>query len=426
MPKKSHLHPSDLHGASKLVLQGVAGLTDLVESLHHTITKTPGLLETSTPNKTRGITGLVYRSIRQVTGAVGNTLDFALGSLNRVVGEFHSTPAREASLAALNGVLGDYLAATHNPLAISMRVRCDGIPVNLDALGLKEAFPNATPHLMIVIHGLCMNDLQWRRTWKLGEHYDSETQRIEPGNAALEREPWSMPEKLAQDLSMTPVYIHYNTGLHCSSNGHQLAQLLQDLVSNWPVKVKSVNFLTHSMGGLVSRSAVQHAEIHDMAWRGLVKSMVFLGTPHHGAVLERGGNWIDFVLDASPYTAPFARLGKIRSAGITDLRHGNVLDEDWAGQDRFATRKDTRQTLPLPMKVECFAIAATTGQDLSDPTGKIVGDGLVNIQSALGQHKLAEKDLAFPEAHTWIAKGLNHFDLLGHPAVYDKLKSWLK
>ena len=76
-----------------------------------------------------------------------------------------------------------------------------------------------------------------------------------------------------------------------------------------------------------------------MRWPARLDDLVFLGTPHHGAPLERAGNWVDLLLGATPYAAPFARLGKLRSAGITDLRHGNLLDEDWVGRDRFAPRR---------------------------------------------------------------------------------------
>ena len=86
-----------------------------------------------------------------------------------------------------------------------------------------------------------------------------------------------------------------------------------------------------------------------------MNDLVFLGTPHHGAPLERAGHWVDLLLGATPYAAPFARLGKVRSAGITDLRHGNLLDEDWVGRDRFARGADRRQPVPLPDGVRCYA-----------------------------------------------------------------------
>ena len=93
-----------------------------------------------------------------------------------------------------------------------------------------------------------------------------------------------------------------------------------------------------------------------------MNQIVFLGTPHHGAPLERAGNWIDILLGATPYAAPFARLGKVRSAGITDLRHGNLLDEDWGGRDRFARGADRRVPVPLPDGMRCYAVATTAGE----------------------------------------------------------------
>jgi hypothetical protein len=43
------------------------------------------------------------------------------------------TPEREAVLAALNGVLGDYLVATDNPLAIHMSLRRNGRALVLES-----------------------------------------------------------------------------------------------------------------------------------------------------------------------------------------------------------------------------------------------------------------------------------------------------
>jgi hypothetical protein len=70
------------------------------------------------------------------------------------------------------------------------------------------------------------------------------------------------------------------------------------------------------------------------------------------------------------------RLGKIRSAGVTDLRFGNVLDEHWQGRNRFEHRHDTRCPLPLPSGMECYARAGTPAtrpeqrQDLGPRTGQ--------------------------------------------------------
>ena len=154
-----------------------------------------------------------------------------------------------------------------------------------------------------------------------------------------------------------------------------------------------------------------------------LRTLVFLGTPHHGAPLERGGNWIDLLLGVSPYTAPLARLGKIRSAGITDLRYGNLLDEDWQGRDRFA-RGDRRRFVPLPDGVRCYAIAATTARDRGCRT-ELPGDGLVPVASALGEHAQPELSLHIPQSRQWIARGCGHLDLLDAPEVYRRIRRWL-
>ena len=130
------------------------------------------------------------------------------------------------------------------------------------------------------------------------------------------------------------------------------------------------------------------------------------------------------ILGISPYTAPLARLGWLRSAGITDLRYGNLLDEDWQGRDRFAPTGDPRQPVPLPKGVECYALAATIGQSSDDLNDRLLGDGLVPVASALGRHGDATKALPIPESHQWISYGTTHWDLLSDPGIYARLRDW--
>src|SRR6056297_1120855 len=111
-------HVSDLHGLSRLGIDGVRGVTDLVEDVHHAVLRVPGLRAVAPDGRTRGITGLVYRSINGVTGLVGGGLDLAFGQLVPRLAPPVSTPTRDQFLAVLNGVLGDHLAASGNPLSI--------------------------------------------------------------------------------------------------------------------------------------------------------------------------------------------------------------------------------------------------------------------------------------------------------------------
>ena len=141
--------------------------------------------------------------------------------------------------------------------------------------------------------------------------------------------------------------------------------------------------------------------------------MIFLGTPHHGAPLERGGHGLDFVLEFSPYSAPFTRIGKSRSAGITDLRHGSM------------TLADAHEFVQLPSDVACFAAAATLASKRSLLSERLVGDGLVPLDSALGHHSDPARTLALPKSRQWTGYGIGHLDLLSHAAVHAQLRKWI-
>jgi pimeloyl-ACP methyl ester carboxylesterase len=395
------MHPIDVHGISRLAVEATLGLTDLVEAMHHTITHAPAIGGTSTPAPTSGITGLVYRSIRGVTRLVGGGIDAILAQLIPLLGQPSSSPEREAMLAALNGVLGDYLAASGNSLAIGMQLRRDGQPLELVPRALAAAYPQPGGKILLLVHGLCLNDLHWRRNGH--------------DHGAL----------VAAELNYAPVYLRYNTGRHISTNGRAFADMIEVLLHRWPVPVEELVIIGHSMGGLVSRSACHYGAVAGHAWPRHLRKIIFLGTPHHGAPLERGGNEMLGMLGVSPYTAAFGRLGKIRSAGITDLRYGNLLDEDWDDRDRFAHAGDQRRAVPLPAGVQCYAIGATTGKIKGDLRDQLLGDGLVPLHSALGYHKVPSQAVPFPESQQWIGYDMNHLDLLDRREVYERMRQWL-
>jgi len=400
MPKNPN-PSSDLRGAGRLTIDAIKGVTDLVEAMHHTITSFGGLLGGPGEQRTTGVTGMVYRNIRTVSGLVGSGIDVLLDKLTLIIEEKESSRGREALLAALNGVLGDYLADKENSLAIPMQLRKNGKPMAIDNQTLSESIRQSNGKIVLMVHGSCMNDLEWNR------------QGHDHGTA------------LASDFEYLPIYLHYNTGRHISENGRECANLLETFFNQLPWPTKLI-IIAHSMGGLVSRSACHYGKLSGHTWLNCLQKLIFLGTPHHGAPLERGGNWIDILLEISPYSAPFSRLGKIRSAGITDLRYGNILDEDWEGRDRFEHSGDDRIPVPLPNNVQCYTIAATTGKKSSKLSDDLIGDGLVTLNSALGRHKSPDLSLLFPETHQWVGRNMNHLDLLNHSDVYETIKKWLK
>jgi pimeloyl-ACP methyl ester carboxylesterase len=324
-------------------------------------------------------------------------VDAGLAPLAALMPDTGPAPGREAFVGVLNGVYGDYLVRTGNPLATPMRLRRDGRPLEYEGLGSADVGGK----VLVMAHGLCMTDLRWRRNGR--DH-----------GAALARE-----------CGYTPLYLHYNSGLHVSTNGRSLAALLQELVERWPRPVEDLVIIGHSMGGLVARSACHYGQREGHEWPLRLRRLVFLGTPHHGAPLERGGNLLDFLMSVSPYSAPFTRLGKMRSAGITDLRHGSLLDEDWQDVDRFALGADRRRPVPLPRGVACHVAAATLAARRGALSERLVGDGLVPLHSALGRHARRELSLDIPESRQWIGYGMGHLELLDSPELCEQLVKWL-
>jgi pimeloyl-ACP methyl ester carboxylesterase len=404
-PLKNEEHRSksnlsqDILSAGRLTIDATTGIIDIVESLHNSIHSAGGLIGDASQTRTSGVTGAVYRSIREITGLIGSGIDNQLKQSNLAHADTDSSEQREAVLSVLNGVMGDHLVAKNNPLAIPMQLRSKGKA--LDEQSLQKLIQDSNGRVALMVHGLCMNDLQWHR------------QGHDHGEA------------LARELGFTPIYLHYNSGRHIYQNAQDLSVLLDSLfaIASKPIEL---SIIAHSMGGLVSRSAFHHATKSKSSWPVHLKNLIFLGSPHHGAPLEKGGNWIDTLLKISPYSVPFAGLTQARSSGITDLRYGHLLEEDRQGKDKFARLGDQRSPVPLPEDVNCYAVATSINDEADILGDELVGDGLVTVSSALGRHKQKELQLDFKPAHQWVGRNINHMELLNHPEVYRVIKAWLR
>jgi pimeloyl-ACP methyl ester carboxylesterase len=399
-PKNSAV--DELRGAARLAVEATVGVVDVVEAMHQGIGGGPALLGRPLLPVTRLLSGPVYASIRSVTRGIGAAVEAALAAAAPALGGGGSrararTIEHDTAVAVLNGVVGDHLAESGNPLATRMALRRGGEPLVLERRALRATFPEASRRLLVLVHGACRHDRQWSRRG---------------------RDPFGA---LAAELGFTLVHLHYNTGLHVSTNGRAFAALLERLVAAWPRGVDEVAIVGHSMGGLVARSACHAADAEGHAWRRKLRKLVCVASPHHGAPLERGGNWVDVLLGVSRYSAPVARLGMIRSAGVTDLRFGAVLDEHRDGRGRFALGRDLRRELRLPARVRCYAIAATRTR--APGPGRYASDGLVPVDSALGRHRNPALTLAFDD--TWVGFGMGHFDLLDRTEVHAVLRAWL-
>lgn len=387
-----HFHASDWHGFACLLLEAAEGAIAIGEEIHGNIAAT------LPPLGPAGIAGFAWRRARIWLELARHSSE---APQEKAAGtDALPTPARRTVLAVLNGLVGDRLAASGNPLSIDMQIFYGGIALPLDKGWLEKWLPQPGERLVLLAHGLCQCDLQWRR-------------RRHDHGAALQR-----------DLGMAPLYLSYNSGLHVSHNGRELAVLLEALLREWPVPVRTLTLIGYSMGGLVLRSACLQGQLAGHAWVGRVDSIVFLGTPHHGTPLARGANWLGAVLGRNRLTAPFLRLVRLRSAGIGDLRHGSLLDEERRG-DTVDCAHDRHRPAPLPQGVRCHAIAATLGARVGDMRDRLLGDGLVPVNSALGRHADPALRLEIPDEYCWILHRSHHLDLLGSVQVYRRIRAWL-
>lgn len=343
----------------------------------------------------------------------------APATIERVMRLLWSLPGRGLEArAALNGLLGDALAESDSPLAIPMTfVTLSGEDVPVDRAALREAFPHAGDRLCVLVHGLMSTESVWRYA----------------GAGSV-----SHGERLAAEHGVTPVYVRYNTGRHISTNGRELALRVQALVRAWPERVREIDLIGHSMGGLVVRSACHYgrhsATLSDRVrrrgpWPARVRRVVLLGAPNSGANLEVVANLTSAALWAIP--SPVTRLIGAglarRSDGIKDLRWGAVVDDDWVEVDPDATVRPRRHPVRVPRRARYLVVAGSLvgRQDADDPglVDRLLGDALVTTTSAHGLPGEGEPAL-FPNRTVRLCPRINHVALANHPAVLAEIAGW--
>ena len=393
-------------GVAQLTGEGFHGVVNVVEGVHQSVLKTVGIFLPGT-RIIQEMTGIVYHGVRGFGRLAAGALSDTMEITGRVRGASGNDAPLDRSLltwvGAVNGAIGDHLEQTNNPLALPLGFHHQGREIRLTGEALLEALPNARSHLIILVHGLGMNDLQWSKEEGV------------PGYGEL----------LEQDLYATVLSLRYNTGRHISVNGREFAEHLEMLLALYPTEVKRLTLIGHSMGGLVIRSGCAIAREKGMDWLRQVHDVVCLGTPHYGAPLERLGNWVNFLLQNAPYTESISLIGKVRSAGVKDLRYGWLRDEDWQGLDPDHPLEGDHRPVPLEPHIRYFLVAAYLSEK-SGSHARVVGDGLVQLHSALGWHVDPAFALGVPDSHCRVFPGMGHFDLLTRPEVNREVMPWLK
>lgn len=392
-----------IRGSTQLALDCVSGVTSTAENMHRTIARTStawldGISGFGPLEQIRN--PVTYSVIRAVSDALNTGVSRSFTFFEGHLDLSGLAPEESRWVSALNGVCGDHLEATENVLAVPMCLVTPPNNLDLSSGDLSDQVPEAGANIVIMVHGLGLSEQNWWRR----DHPD-------------------IGDCLNRELGFTPVYLRYNTGRHISTNGQELAGLLDDLCAAWPVPIESLSLVGHSMGGLVIRSACWYADKEQRPWLDSLRRVLFLGTPHHGSPLEKAGAFVEAILKTNPYAEPLM-LGRKRSAGVKDLRHGNLLDADWQGQDSDGLSPDNRQIVPLLPGVDYYFAAASLGSHETDLKGKVLGDLLVRLGSALGSSSNELRSLNVESENCRVFLEKDHFDLLDDERVQRQATEW--
>lgn len=394
------MHASEARALGELGGQLAAGVAGWAEGLHQAavsrVVPGPGGVGGRARTVHDAVVGRTYGAARALGGVVGAAFGAVLAPLASG-SPLSGSPTGGQVVSTLNAVVGDRLHAQGSPLALPMALRGDGEDIAPARADLDTAFPDATGRLVLFVHGLAETDLAW-----MGRDGDGR--------------PWSYAHAL-QPRGWTGAAVRYNTGRHIADSGESLGSLLEAVVAAWPAPVTDLALVGHSMGGLVIRAACASSVAAGHVWPALVRCCVYLGSPHHGAVLEQGADVVGRVLGDIAQAGPLATLLRLRSAGIQDLRHGRFTTDD----DAEGHHSDAGVAL-LPT-ARHHLVAAYLGTSENNPVAAVLGDMVVRSDSALGLGERGGEALDLAERT--VLPGTHHFALLKDPRVAEALVGWL-
>lgn len=311
----------------------------------------------------------------------------------------------DRSLCTLNGVIGDTLEKKKSWLSIQMRLYNEKGPLSLTQSTLKQVGVGEDGKICILAHGSCSSESDWKFKNDFSKNYGV---------------------LLQSEMSYTPFFLRYNSGLHISTNGKRLSDLLEKLVRSYPSPINEIILIGHSMGGLLFRSACYYGKKKNRRWVRLVRKVFYLGTPHLGTHFEKLGKLTTSLLNIipNPVTKVIAVLGDLRSDGIKDLRHGYVTDEDWQKQNADDLFYYHQNKLPLLKGVDHYLICGTLSKVIGSKMGRLFGDGMVHPASGTGRGLFQSSRIPFLETHCKVFPDLSHFNLLRSKRVYQQIKMW--
>ena len=209
--------------------------------------------------------------------------------------------------------------------------------------------------------------------------------------------------RLAESAGWTPVFLRVNTGLSVAENGVALTALLQELVETWPVEVRRIALVGHSMGGLIIRAGCAVA------------------TDHARAVAAT----------SSPTSSPSAR----RTSAPTSRWGSATARASWrccprspasAGSSSTARRASATSSAACPSCRRCPHVATAWSRRRwareRSPVGAALRRPARTPASATGLRRSLR---LFPDADVLHVANADHFALLNHPEVDYAMAGWL-
>jgi triacylglycerol lipase len=376
-------HLDDWRGVGYLVAIATERLTAPVEGMHREIVgrwfTIAGPKGEPARRAVDGLTASIYQTIRlggTVAGmaiSIGAELAEGRNSLRPV----WETPRGKYVQSIMNGFWGDRFDEDRSPFRIELGLRDPvGRRVPATPKSLSQAFPRPSGRLAVMVHGLGENERSWESADGAG-----------------------LADGLQAD-GFSVLRLRYNTGRRVTDNGHDLAQLLEEVFRAWPVPVDEITLVGHSMGGLVVESAVDAGRSPGLGWVDRTSHVVALSAPHLGSPIEKLVHLMSKSLGMFKESRPLGAFLDQRSSGIRDLRHGPGLDADPVGS------------------IEHHLVAGTVTSDPTHPLGVLVGDLVVRVASATRKGRDVQMKVL-------VVGGSSHAGLRHDPEVVARIRAWL-
>lgn len=390
---------------------------------------------------------------------------------SRVSGDTALTDSSRAApvLAVINGLYGDRLHGAEHTIAPGITLRADQADVPLTDEGLSAGYPDARGRLVVFVHGLMETDASW--TFRATKRHG----RADASYASM----------LANDIGCSSLLVRYNTGLPVADNGLALAALMSAVVRHWPVPVRDIVLIGHSMGGLVvhsalaqtdsNRGAAQSADpargcskLADAQSAGADRADPERAAPE-GAGTELANNepadaqrpdtepadaqsadaeradaqsadaqradvqWADLVSATVTLGTPYLGAPLERGAAALARRAEKAAPVRWLAELVAARSEGIRDlgaglgphaALPPTTAVRRhYLVAATVIPGAAGPLRDLMGDVMVPTASAAGGYEIPFTDDG--RVTVLHLPGHHHMDLLNAPAVYEQLLGWL-